>query len=171
MSLPVLLNSGIGRVLVVGGGTIAARKVDAFARGEFNVTVLAPDIAPSLLALERVRHMEGYWKPGAEAGFALVLACTNDRAVNRHIGEACRAAGIPVLVADAAEESTFTMMALHRDGPLTIAVATDGTVPGLARQVRDRIASLLGDGWANLVSAAGSARQRARHGSADEDGA
>src|SRR5690606_20832392 len=95
----------------------------------------------------------------AHAPWALVIACTGSRDVNRHVGELARAAHIPVLVADAQDESTFTSPATLRDGDLQVAVSTGGADPTLAREVRERIVAALGPGWGAAVAAARKARE------------
>src|SRR5690606_1600608 len=86
--------------------------------------------------------------------FAIVFACTSDRETNRRVAEECRDEGIPVLVADAQDESTFFSPAIHRDGDLTVAVSTGGAAPRPAQEVRDTVVAALGGGWAERVAAA-----------------
>lgn len=163
MSLLVDLQPGFGPALVVGGGAIAARKVRSLLAGGFQVTVIAPERSPELIAVDGYSWQERRYAHGDIAPFALVLACTDDRAVNQQIGDEARAAGKPVLVADRQAESTFFTPALHRDGDLAVAVSTGGASPALARDIRDRVAEALGDGWAARVAAASRERTARNH--------
>lgn len=147
-----------GPALVVGGRAVAERKVRGLLEAGFRVTVVAPEIGETIRAAGvecRVRAFE----VGDIDGHAIVFACTNSREVNRGVGEAARAAGIFVVVADSQEESTFFTPAVHRDGDLVVAVSTGGASPTLAMEVRDRIASALGGGWDERVRVARSERQ------------
>lgn len=147
----------VGPALVVGGGAVAARKVQNLVEGGFAVTVIAPNIAPEIRAHESVTFVTAPFEPAdlpSDAPYALVFACTTDRETNRLVGELARRARIPVLVSDAQSESTFFTPAVHRDGDLTVGVSTGGASPTLARDLRDRVARALGDGWAEKVAAA-----------------
>lgn len=158
MSLMVELQPSAGPALVVGGGAVAERKLRGLLEAGFRVTVVAPEIGERI----RAAGVECRGRPfeaGDVAGHAIVFACTDSREVNHAVGEAARAAGVFVVVADSQEESTFFTPAVHRDGDLVVAVSTGGASPGLAMEVRDRIAAALGDGWDERVRTARSERQ------------
>jgi precorrin-2 dehydrogenase/sirohydrochlorin ferrochelatase len=158
MSLPIGLLPRFGRALVVGGGGVAERKVAGLVEAGFAVTVVAPRVNSAIrgrVAEIRARPFE----PGDLEGHAIVFACTDDRRVNRAVGEAARARGLPVLVADSQAESTFFTPAVHRDGDLVVAVSTGGASPRLAAELRDRVARALGEGWAHAVAVARAKRE------------
>ena len=151
MSLIVDLQSTFGRALVVGGGAVAARKVRNLAEAEFPMTVVSPDVVDEIRLAPHITILEREWADSDLDGHALIFACTNDRDVNRRIGDAARRRGLPVLVADAQRESTFFTPAVIRDGDLQVAVSTGGASPGLAKQLRLRIAEALGPGWGTVA--------------------
>lgn len=159
MSVLIELRPEAGPVLVVGGGTIAARKVRTLVEGGFAVTVVAPGIGPDVRALA-VESLERPFEAEDMSAkpWALVLACTDDHAVNRTVGGMARECCIPVLVADAQDESTFFTPAVFRDGALQVAVSTGGADPSLAKSIRERIVSALGTGWGERITAARKAR-------------
>jgi siroheme synthase-like protein len=164
VSILVELLPGAGPVLVVGGGTVARRKVQNLVEGGVTHVVIAPAIDDAIAALDGVTcirrpfvHVDIDARP-----WALVLACTGDRGVNRTIGELARARHIPVLVADARAESTVAFPALHRDGDLLVGVSTSGADPALAARLRDSVAEALGPGRAAEVAAARAARAARR---------
>jgi len=160
MSLMLDLQPAFGRALVVGGGQIAARKVRTLAEAEFEVTVVAPDVLDEIRARPLVTVVERSFEDSdLDLGFGLVLACTNDRETNRAIGLACRARRIPVLVADAQDESTFFTPAVLRDGDLAVAVSTGGASPTLAKELRERIAAAIGPGWDQAIQRARAERE------------
>lgn len=157
MSLLIELLPSAGPALVVGGGNVAARKVRALVDGGFRVVVVAPDICEAIVTFadgETVVLHDRRFLPDDVSSRSLVFACTNDRNVNECVGDSARRAGVPVVVADAQDESTFFTPAVYRDGALTVAVATGGASPVLAREVRDRIAAALGNGWGDEVARA-----------------
>ncbi len=161
MSILVELLPSAGPVLVVGGGNVAARKVRVLAEGGFRVVVVAPAISAEIADLPGVTCIpRAFANVDVDARpWTLVLACTNDRETNRAVGEAARARRIPVLVADARDESTVAFPALYRDGDLLAAVSTSGADPALAARLRDTVAEALGPGRAREVAAAREARR------------
>lgn len=163
MSVMIELRPSAGPVLVVGGGAVALRRVRNLSEGGFRITVVAPSILDEIRGLPGVmcfaRTFIDTDIPDGESRWALVLACTGEREVNRRIGEAARAHAIPVVVADSQEESTFFTPATLRDGGLQVAVSTGGADPALAKALREKIAAVLGPGWSNLIEEARRARQ------------
>lgn len=160
MSVLIELLPAAGPVLIVGGGPIALRRAARFTAGGFSVDLVAPEIVPELRALPGVSLALRPFAEGDIPGHALVCACTDSREVNARVGALARAAGIPVVVADRFEESTFSVPAIHRDGALVVGVGTGGASPRLAREVRDSLAGCLGPGWALRVEQARTERRR-----------
>jgi siroheme synthase-like protein len=161
MMIELLPNAG--PALVVGGGSVALRKVRGLAEGEFRITVIAPNVA------ERIRlqpfvtlHERPFEDTDIESvpPWALVFACTDDRAVNRRVGELARARNIPVVVTDRQAESTFFTPATMRDGDLAIAVSTGGASPSLAKFIRERVVTALGPGWGGVTYLARQEREK-----------
>ncbi len=164
MSIMVELLPAAGPILLVGGGSVAARKARTFTEGGFAVTVVAPAIAPELANLPGVAlHRRPFEPADIEAHpWALVAACTDRRDVNRLVGELARSRGLLTLVADARAESTAALPAHHRDGDLVVGVSTSGADPALAARLRDTIARALGPGRADEIASARRARASRR---------
>ena len=143
MGLMVDLQPAFGRALVVGGGTVAARKVRALIDAAFAVTVVAPEVQPAIESLPAVAVRKRMFLPADLDGHALVFACTNSRDLNRVVGELARAAGIPVNVADRQEESSFFSTATVQGPDWRVGVSTGGRDPGLAKRLRKLLAEHL----------------------------
>lgn len=110
------------KALVAGAGAIAVRRVGVLERFGARVLVVAPENPVGLDSVTLRR-----FRPEDLDGAALAVAATDDRAVNRQIAELCKERGIPVSVADRAEESTFFFPAVcEGDGLLAGLVSTDG---------------------------------------------
>ncbi|MCC6381188.1 MAG: bifunctional precorrin-2 dehydrogenase/sirohydrochlorin ferrochelatase [Dehalococcoidia bacterium] len=157
MGLIVDLLPAGGRALVVGAGTVAARKIRNLVDAGFPVVVVAPAVHDEIRQIAEVSVVERLFAPADLDGdppVALVFACTDDRAVNAEVGRLARERRILVLVADRQEESTFFTPATLRDGDLAVAVSTGGASPLLARELRERVVAALGPGWGRLVEAA-----------------
>ena len=129
-------------VLVVGAGTVAARKVSALLDADAQVTVVAPDVGVEVSALARagrIRVVERAFGAQDVEGAFLVVGATDDDSVNRQVAEAAAASGALVNIVDRPELCAYTVPATVRRGHLTLAVATDGRCPTLARAIRERL--------------------------------
>lgn len=164
MTYPILLDLRGQRVVVIGGGKVAARKVRDLLDADAHVTVISPALHPDLAALaDRIDvHMVGYQAGAlAELRPLLVFACTDDSAVNQQIADEARELGTWVNVAGAADKDgagDFSSMAAIRRGAITIALATNGESPALATHLRDQIAALIGEEYAMLAKWLGDLR-------------
>ena len=113
---PVNLSSTAGRCLVVGGGAVARRKVDALLACGADVTVVAPDVDVELAARPVARRAPPL-PPGEVAGYRLVMAATGDPEVaNAAVYEDAEAAGVWVNAADDPDHCSFTLPSVARRG-------------------------------------------------------
>jgi siroheme synthase-like protein len=161
MGLLIDLQPAAGPALVVGGGRVAARKVRNLAEAEFEIVVVAPAVLDEIRTAPHTTVIERSFEDAdlRLRAFSAVFACTDARDVNRRIGELARRARMPVVVADAAPESTFFTPATLREGEVTIAVSTGGASPGLARLIRESIVNALGPRWRQLAGQAARDRE------------
>lgn len=141
-ALPIAVHGPDVSVLVVGGGRVATRKAVAFLRAGAAVRVVAPAISGELRenadASDRLTLQTRKYASGDVAGVTIVIAATDDAAVNELVVAEARAAGKLVNRADMASAGNFSTMAVHRAGELTVGVLAG--VPGAAARVRDVIA-------------------------------
>jgi precorrin-2 dehydrogenase/sirohydrochlorin ferrochelatase len=137
---PVMLDLAGVPVLVVGGGTIAARKVAGLLDAGAKVTVVAPMVLAELAAAVAEVRERAYESSDID-GHQLVMTATDVPEVNAAVARDARAAGLWVNSADDPENCTFILPAVTRRGPVVVAVGTDGSSPALARHLRDRIAA------------------------------
>jgi uroporphyrin-III C-methyltransferase len=131
------------RCLVVGGGKVAARKVDQLVARGADVTVVAPEVTTALAARDDIVIERRPYRAGEAASYRLVLTATGVREVEQQVFDDAEAAGVWVNAADDPARCSFTLPAVVRRGPVTVAVATDGTSPALATWLRDRLADAL----------------------------
>ncbi|HEY8052758.1 MAG: siroheme synthase CysG [Steroidobacterales bacterium] len=144
--LPVFLRLNERPALIVGGGRVAARKVEWLVRSGARVTVVAPQLHPELqacLSRGECAHLASVFAPEQLAGVAVVVAATDDETVNAAVSDAARRRDIPVNVVDAPELSTFIFPAIIDRSPILVAVSSAGTAPVLTRRVREQIEALL----------------------------
>ena len=153
-TLPLFLHVDDQPCLVVGGGAIAARKVEALARAGARITVVAPRTDPAIAKLAadgRLRVEERRFVDEDTRDVLLAIAATGDREVNRRVYDACRARGVLVNTVDDPSLCTATFPAIVDRGPVTVAVSTGGSAPALARYLREKIEQVLPAGTDRLA--------------------
>jgi uroporphyrin-III C-methyltransferase/precorrin-2 dehydrogenase/sirohydrochlorin ferrochelatase len=138
------------RVLVVGGGAVARRKTRALLDAGAEVTVGAPEFEPELAAL-RVRLLFGRFEECWLEQAWLVVAATDDAAVNRRVAQACARRRVLVNVVDDLELSSFQVPAVVERGPLQIAISSAGSAPLLARALREKLEAQLDESLGELA--------------------
>jgi precorrin-2 dehydrogenase/sirohydrochlorin ferrochelatase len=160
---PVMLDLADVHVLVVGAGPVAARKVAGLAAAGAAVHVVAPNVSVEMNeAVEAGQVAVVESRPYVRAdldGVRLVVTATGDADVDAEVASDAAAAGIFVNAADRPDGCTFVLPAVARNGPLTVAVSTDGASPALAQRLRDHVSTLLTD---DVVALAERLRARRR---------
>ena len=144
--LPVFMDLKGKPALLVGGGDVAARKADLLLRAGAQVTVVAPVLGADLeqrAARGEVRYVRAGFAPAHVDGKHIVVAVTDDDAVNRAVHGACVSRGIPANVVDHAHLCTFIMPAIIDRSPIVVAISSGGTSPVLARRLRTKVESVL----------------------------
>lgn len=105
MRFPLFVDLSGKQAVLVGGGAVSARRAAVLLRFGAAVTVVAPELNAPFP--DGVTYLSRPYAPGDLQGAFLAVAATDDRAVNRAVGEEARRRGIPVSVADCPEECTF----------------------------------------------------------------
>ena len=141
-------------VLVVGGGAVAERKVEALLHAGALPLVASPDLSEKLQAWHqagRIRWQVGGFHEALLEEAWLVIAATDDHAVNRKVYEAATARRLLANVVDEAELCSFHSPAVVQRGLLQIAISSGGGAPMLARHVRRQLETLLDDSLGTLA--------------------
>jgi siroheme synthase-like protein len=162
---PAFLNLEAARVLVVGGGEIARGKIEGLLAAGARVCVVAREADPPVRALAGRRAIElqlRAYESADVAGARLVVAATDDSALNQAISDDARNAGALVNVVDAPALSTFIAPAVLERGELRIAVSTGGASPGFAVFVRDELARRIGPEYGAALGLLRRVRERLR---------
>lgn len=138
---PIQLKLACLRCVVVGGGRVAARKVQSLLVGGASVVVVSPSIIDSIEALvqdNRILWRRKNFSPEDLQGATLVFACTDQREINEIVVHSLQP-GQWANVVDWPELSTFYVPAHFHRGPVTVSVATEGASPGLARKIKEKL--------------------------------
>ena len=141
-SYPVMLRLDGVAVLLVGAGPIAARKLDGLLAAGARVTVVAPTVVDEIRASAATVEQRPY-QAGEAGEYRLVMTATGIPDVDRQVAADATAAGVWVNSADDPANCSFTLPAVARRGPVTVAVSTDGHSPALATWLRTRLADAL----------------------------
>ncbi|HXH02574.1 MAG TPA: siroheme synthase CysG [Candidatus Competibacteraceae bacterium] len=164
-ALPLFMNLDNRPCLVVGGGGVAARKVALLLEAGGRVTVVAPELHGELAALVeqgRVAHIARRFQAEDLQDAELVIAATDERAVNAQVAELARAQRLPVNVVDSPELSSVTLPAIVDRSPVLIAVGTGGASPVLARLLRGKLEALIPAAYGLLARLAGEFREQVK---------
>ena len=161
MMYPLFLDIGGRLCVVVGGGDVAARKVEMLLECGATVRVVSPEAGPEVEAWAREGRIE--WRresfdESAIEGAFVVVAATDDEAVNRRACDACRAAGILINVVDVPALCDFHVPSMVRRGDVVIAIGTGGKAPAMSRRIRKKIQSVIGPEYGALLEIMGALR-------------
>ncbi|HFD81509.1 MAG TPA: uroporphyrinogen-III C-methyltransferase [Gammaproteobacteria bacterium] len=151
--------------LVVGGGKVAARKVGLLESAGAQLTVVAPQLCPELASLAgegRIAHQARDFDDADIDGKALIVAATDDAAVNRRVSELAQARGLPVNVVDQPQLCSFIMPSIIDRSPVQVAVSTGGSSPVLARLLRARLESYVPAAYGRLAQLVAGFRERVK---------
>jgi precorrin-2 dehydrogenase/sirohydrochlorin ferrochelatase len=162
MVYPVFLNIRGKRCVVVGGGTVAERKVKGLLIEKAEVTVISPKATTGIAELaadgQCVWLRENYTASALNGAF-LVFAATDSPLVQQQVSNDADSRGIPVNIVDSPELCTFHVPATVRRGDLTLAVSTAGKSPAVAAMVRRHLEDQYGPEYDRLLRLMGELRQ------------
>jgi precorrin-2 dehydrogenase/sirohydrochlorin ferrochelatase len=161
--LPIFLDVTARECIVVGGGEVAARKVESLLEAGAHVTVVSPQLSPALEAIvarSLVIHLDRRYQRGDLTGSALVYAATDDPELHRELAVEARALGIPINVIDVPELCTFISPAVVKRGDLEIAISTSGASPAFAARLRRKLEEQFGAEYALTLEVLRAARRR-----------
>ena len=158
---PAFLNISGKNVVVVGGGTIAERKVLTLIRAGAVVTVISPTLTKRLFREKEkktIRHISRTYRKGDLRGSFLAIAATDIPSVNSKVA---REATSLVNVVDVPKECTFIAPSVVRRGSLTIAISTGGASPAFSKTIRKELEKTISPDVGEYLSFMGEMRRKA----------
>lgn len=150
-------------VIVIGGGTVATRKVTSLLECGALVTVISPNLCQELDLYHSngaIKLVSREYHCGDLEGGRLVFAATNQPDVQKAIYEEAQEKSIPVNIADSPEDSTFHVPASLKRGDLLISVSTGGGSPLLAAKIRKELEETYGEEYDLLIKLLTGLRKR-----------
>ena len=164
---PVFLKLGGRRVLVVGGGRVAASRLPSLLDAQARVVAVAPHVHPDLRRPGVTVHERMFEESDLDDAWFVVAAATPD--VNRRVAAAAAGRRLFVNAVDDRQQASAYAPALVRRGDVVLALSTGGRAPALAGLLREGLAALLPEDLDDWIEQAASLRERQRaHGVAFE---
>ncbi|MFW0700935.1 siroheme synthase CysG [Pantoea sp. R13S299] len=153
------------RCLLVGAGDVAERKARLLLEAGAELRVGAPDFSPAFrewAQQKAITLLPGHFDPGWLTGCWLVVAATNDDAVNQQVAEAAEKQQIFCNLVDAPQQASAIMPSIIDRSPLMVAVSSGGRAPVLARLLREKLEAMLPQHLGQLAQLAGTLRDRVK---------
>lgn len=161
---PIFLKLVGRRALIVGGGKMAALRAAQLIRAGASVTVVAPEVCTEIQELADAGSIDlilrGFERADLGSQYFVVIAATNDSAVQRIVFEEADRRGILCNVVDNPECCSFYTPAVVQRGDLKIAIGTNGRSPSLAGKIRQYLEEAIPENAADLTATVGLLRSR-----------
>ncbi len=165
---PAFLDLHGKKVVIVGGGAVAQRKVDTLAEFGADLYLAARELTQGLrekVAQGSVRFLGTEFREPDLDGAMLVIAATDDTELNRRVSLAAKHRGVLVNAVDQPSECTFIVPSILRRGDLVVAVSTSGKSPALARRLRESLGEIFGPEYEPYLRLMGRLREEILSGS------
>lgn len=151
--------------LVVGGGDVAARKIEMLQRAGARVTVVSPTINQRVAATGTtvdLKHIAAPFSPEHLDGMVVAVAATDNESVNQHVAREAQRRNVPVNVVDRPALCTFVFPSVIDRSPIVVAVSSAGASPVLARHLRAKLESIIPASYGRLADLARRFRDRVK---------
>lgn len=151
---PIFLDLADRPCLVVGGGSVAERKVERLLQAGAVVTVISPTLTDRLAGWVKdggIRHEARRYRGGDLAGYQIAFVATEDPQVNAAVHQEGKERAVWVNAADDPAHCDFILPSIVRRGDLMVAVATGGASPALSRAIREELEAYLTEDYATLA--------------------
>jgi precorrin-2 dehydrogenase / sirohydrochlorin ferrochelatase len=144
---PFMINIHNKKIVVIGGGKIAAKRILALLPWQPVITVISPKLDEQLVTLANngiIQHKERTFITSDVEEAFIVIAATNDTTVNRDVKASCASNQLYNIVDDP-QGSSFHFPAMYTGHDITVSVATNGISPKLSMLLRDEFAAIIDD--------------------------
>jgi precorrin-2 dehydrogenase / sirohydrochlorin ferrochelatase len=160
---PMFVNLEEKQCVIIGGGIVAFRKVEALLEFGADITVVAKEVCEQIeLLKDRVRiELKDYHTQDIEKAY-LVIAATNDTVLNNRISKEAEIRKIPVNVVDVLEECSFIFPAFLKRGDVAIGITSSGKSPIISQRIKRIIDKALPPFLEELTITLGNIRQHVK---------
>jgi uroporphyrin-III C-methyltransferase/precorrin-2 dehydrogenase/sirohydrochlorin ferrochelatase len=161
---PLFVNLDKLPVLVVGGGEIAERKINLIIKANANVEVLARKFTPNVEQIISKKKLKKIKKSldisTLSSNYSLIIAATDNKQVNKKLFNFAKKNNILINVVDQPELCTCTFGSIVERGDLVIAISTGGSAPVFARNLREKLETLLPQSTKQLIDFSSTIREK-----------
>lgn len=155
-------------ILVVGGGTVALRKIEKLLPFKPSITVVSPKISTEILRLN-VNTINREFADGDLENVFCVISATDDEQVNAHIFDLCSAKNILVNTVDDKEKCGFIFPALVQKNSVTVGITTSGKSPIYAKYLKEQFLNMLENTNSDTAETLWQYREYIKKNTADEE--
>ena len=167
MFFPFMVDLSQKKILVVGGGDVAARKCSLFLEFDANIMAVSPHFCSSFPENSNLQRVTDVFRSEYLDGAFAVVAATDDSQLNNKISLLCQERRIAVNVVDCPQLCSFIVPATVKQGDLTIAVSTGGKSPALAAKIKRTLAKEYNEEYEKRLDLLGEIRKLALESSMD----
>ena len=147
---PFFMDISGKRCIIIGGGTVALRKIEKLLPFGPEITVIAPEIRSEISELSGVKTVRRCFEERDLEGVFMAVSASDSEELNARIFELCRAKNILVNTVDDRDKCGFIFPALVHKNDVTVGISTSGTSPLYARFLREQIESLLDEHYLSI---------------------
>ena len=153
--------------LIVGGGSVAERKLDLLIKAKADITVISLEFSDYILDLAKTHNIRCIKKEYSnkileENKYNFVISATNDVSLNERVAKDCKKYNIIVNVVDQPEICDFIFPSILERGDITVAVSTGGASPVLARVLRTKLETMVPGSYGKLAEIVSANRIKVR---------
>jgi uroporphyrin-III C-methyltransferase/precorrin-2 dehydrogenase/sirohydrochlorin ferrochelatase len=151
---PIFLTANKINAIVIGGGEVAARKIELLLKTTTKITVMSKEVNSSverLINSNKINWLDHNYQKGLLESFNLVIAATDNSTVNYEIFEEAEKLKLLINVVDQPELCSYITPAIIDRSPILIAMSSSGSAPILLRMLREQIEKTLPDGYGKLA--------------------
>ena len=145
---PVMVDLTGKEVLVVGGGSVAGRKVETLLEYGAVVNVVSRELSQDIKTYVdggKVRYLGEEFSMVFLKDMFLVIAATDDMELNHRISQVAEEKGMLINAVDQPADCNFIVPSIIKKGDLIVAVSTSGKSPALAKKIRKELTDYFGD--------------------------
>jgi len=161
---PLFVNLDKLPVLVIGGGEIVERKINLIIKANANVEVLARKFTPNVEQIISKKKLKKIKKSldinTLSSNYSLIIAATDNKQVNKKLFNFAKKNNILINVVDQPELCTCTFGSIVERGDLVVAISTGGSAPVFARNLREKLETLLPQSTKQLIDFSSTIREK-----------
>lgn len=148
------------KCIIVGGGNVAARKIEKLLPFEPDITVIAPKISDEIISFKGIKFINRKFIDEDINNAFFVISASDDKQLNAHIFKLCSEKNIPVNTVDGRDKCGFIFPAVVHKNDITVGISTSGKSPVFASYLRMKTENMIDDKCLETVEILGKFREK-----------